>query len=371
MQQHACVTGGLRVGPTNLDSRRWLNFDCLVSGILPGIPKADVPSYELGHNHVETRVCLELACAAHKVGDCDFFVNLQDQLLLRADLCVPHLSITGGRLVPIAGLDPATTRLAPIASFCYADGYLDLPLAFPDDVQRITGATFAPRCVAPFPAVDLVTDWSRKTRATAVFRGQATGCGWTTDTNPRLALALASSVDREGLLDVKLTGRHDPRFKKHERDRFVRFVTDPRLVALQSDDHRLTLAQQSEYKYVLDLPGNVVAYRISGTFALGSVVIVVQHPRYRPWIWPLLQHRVNCLLLRRPEEVPDAVRWLRQNDDEARRIAERGLALFRRAFSAEAIVGYTAGLVNAVAANGKKRASERRGRSASARGGDE
>ena len=337
------------VGPLNRDSRRWLNFDCIVSGIVNTRQEAS-PGYEPGHSHAEVRTCLERTCAARTVRDCDFFFNLQDQLVLRADLCVPHLSITGGRLVPIASLDPKSTKMAPVVSLCYADGYLDLPFVFPDDVQRVSGGAFSPRCTSPFAAqAEFVTDWSRKKHAMAVFRGTATGCGWTTATNPRLALALASSLDRENLLDVKLTGTHNPRFKKHESDSALRFVTDPLLVSLQSDEHRLTLVQQSEYKYVLDLPGNVVAYRLAGMFGLGSVMIVVVHPRYRPWIWPLLEHRVNCMLLRRADDVPAVVRWLRAHDHEARRIAQRGLELFRTAFAAEAMLDYTALLVNSIA----------------------
>ena len=339
------------IGPLNRDSQRWLNFDCLVSGIAD-VAKAPTPGFEPGPHHTEVRQCIDMTCSTRKVSDCDFFLNLPDQLVLRADLCVPHLSITGGRLLPIRSLDPKTSKMAPIVSMCYADGYLDLPFVFPDDIQRITGGAFGPRCATPFAdQANFITDWGKKKHATAVFRGTATGCGWTTATNPRLALALISSENREGLLNVKLTGKHDPRFKKHESDSALRFVTDPRLVSLQSDEHRLSLVQQSEFKYILDLPGNVVAYRLAGMFGLGSVVIVVQHPRYRPWMWPLLKHRENCILLNRADEVLDAVRWLQAHDAEARRIAQRGLELFRTAFSGQAVLDYTANLMNAIARN--------------------
>ena len=350
--------------PMNRDGRHWFNFDCLVFGVVnnKALAPGERPTYEPHHSHAEVRRCLDLTCASRPVPDCDFFVNLQDQLVLRADLCVPHLSITGSRPLPIPGLDPRTARMAPVFSFCGAAGYLDVPFVFPDDVARAmtppgaSAAVFAPRCKAPFApdaAAAFVTDWDKKTRATAVFRGSATGCGWTPETNPRLYLALESWKEEQQqkdqqqqsppLLDVKLTGTHNPRYKKHETDRFVRFVTDPRLVSIQSDDHALTLAQQSEYKYIVDLPGNVVAYRLTGMFALGSVVIVVEHPRYRPWMRSLLLDRENCMLLQRPEQVPDAVRWLRAHDDEARRIAANGLELHRTAFSADALMDYTAG----------------------------
>ena len=331
----------------------WSNFDCLVMGVAPSNNIKINDGYEPGYNYTETRTFVDLVCKTRVIADCDFFFNLWDQLLLRKDMCAPHLSITGGKKVPIP--EYQGKRMCPIVSFCGADDYLDLPFIFPDDVQRVMRTYFLPRCTNPYVNDGAyVTDWARK-KPTAVFRGSATGCGWTVETNPRLAIVHASAnapAKYEGFLDAALTGSHDARFKKHNADTTVRFFTDHRVVPhLQSEKNRLSLVQQSEYKYVLDIPGNVVAYRLPGMFGLGSVVMIVEHERYRPWIHPLLKSRSNCLVLKSPDLVMDAIQWCRENDASCKAIARRGLQLFKRAFCEEAMIDYVALLCNSIAYN--------------------
>jgi hypothetical protein len=399
-------------GAINPNSEQWNNFDCLVSNVVrrpPLTPEERAKQgYEPTYNYSETRVMLELTCAHRRVADCDFFVNVWDQLVLRRDLCIPHLNVTGDRLVPITEF--RGRRMCPIVSLCYADAYLDLPFVFPDDVSRVTQAYFIPRCANPFADQDvrsrIVTDWRRKPHASAVFRGTATGCGWTVETNPRLyAAALTDALEKQQqqqqqqqqrlpkpiptikggwgrsttttktatsasakkaaassqplqppqpqppLVDARLVGTHEFRFKKHAGDEHVRFFTDPRVVPLQSDAHRLDLGQQSLYKYVLDLPGNVVAYRIAGMFGLGSVVIAVLHERCRPWMFPLLRSGHNCIVLRDATQLARTVEWCRAHDAECAAIARRGLALFHDAFQKDAIMDYVALLLNGIARN--------------------
>lgn len=89
----------------------------------------------------------------------------------------------------------------------------------------------------------------------------------------------------------------------------------------------LPWVQQSTYKYVLDLPGNVAEYRLSGTFGMQSVVIIVPHERCRPWIYPHLQSGHNCILLDSALKLSAAVDWCRANDATCKEIARRGRQL--------------------------------------------
>jgi hypothetical protein len=79
--------------------------------------------------------------------------------------------------------------------------------------------------------------------------------------------------------------------------------------------------------------------------------MIIEHERYRPWIHPLLKSRSNCLVLKDPALVLDAIRWCRENDARCKAIARRGLQLYHSAFSLEAMLDYVALLCNSIAAN--------------------
>ena len=80
---------------------------------------------------------------------------------------------------------------------------------------RITKDIYPDSCKNPYnPLPDLELDFSKK-KSVCVFRGSATGCGITTDTNMRLKAAQLSyewsksdefkNKEDEDILDVKLT----------------------------------------------------------------------------------------------------------------------------------------------------------------------
>lgn len=349
----------------NVDSATWSTMDCLVGNVAREKNPAPNDGYEPTYNFTEVYTMVQMTCKKRKIGDCDFFVNLWDRLMLRRDLCVPHLSITGGRLLPIH--EYKNKPMCPIVSFCSAEDYLDIPFVFPDDVQRITESYFIPRCGNGFADLEkkFVTTWSKKPYASAVFRGTATGCGWTVETNPRLyAAALTAELEKKRsrksktktksppLVDARLVGSHLERFKKPMDSPQVHFFTDERVIPMQSDDNRLDLAEQSKYKYVIDLPGNVIAYRMAGMFGLGSVIIAVLHERYRPWIFPLMKPdgpEQNCIILEDVTKLLPTVEWCRDHEADCALIAERGLDLYRTMIRKEdALMDYVALMMNSI-----------------------
>jgi hypothetical protein len=336
----------------NRNPATWGTINCLVYNVTQRLKPVPRDGHEQGFWVAEAQWWLQHVATRHPLPDCDFFFNKDDITLLRNDLNEPQLHLTGGKLLRVPRV--RLRGMCPVVSFSHAQGHADIPFVCPDDIFRIAHAYAPPRCSNPyFPAPKLVP-WERR-QPIAVFRGTATGCGWTVDTNSRLAAAAMTDTDPT-LLDVRLTGTHNMRFKKFVSDRYVRFHTDAVVAdGGQSPDYAMPFGDMVKYKYVLDLPGHVAAYRLGGAFGLGAVVIVVPHTTSRVWFYPLLRHRHNCLLLpaglagsKLQQALRLTVRWCQRNDDKCRDIARRGLEMFEQHLGEPGMREYTLRLLQEI-----------------------
>jgi hypothetical protein len=389
----------------SLDNTRppgfWNTTGCLVTGVFshktPPEEQPPSPAYEPDHGYLTCLHFLTHLCNTSRVADCDFFLNAYDQLLIRKDMRVPFRHIVddaGGTHEMLENESEETKissfkgcRMCPIVSFCTAEGYLDLPFVFPDDIIRVFKMYDIPKCVNPYvnnavfaehaDADDEFQTVSKSRRAlnvaltttveqyelywdkkapTAVFRGAATGCGWTARDNPRVRLAniaralgqkktqnvapnsptSARSTTKSNasyeppLLDVELTGKEDARFKKNRWSSHVAFLTPDETGAAQRPELSLDNREQSRFKYLVYVEGNVAAYRLCNMFSMGSVVIYVAS-EYIPWIYPLMKDRENCVIASSVDDVPRIVQWCRENDEQCSRIAQEGMRMARSA----------------------------------------
>lgn len=354
------VAAGLKL--VRNDPSAWRVVNCLVTGVYrllvrgkdgSWVPHGE-PGYDMPYGVVEHRAFFERLAATYAVPDCDFFLNFNDQLLLREDLCVPFTHVTGGKAVPIPRFQHR--RFCPILSPCSRPGYLDLPNVFEDDVLRVLRKYFRPDCANAYTRRLRPVPWEQR-RPTAVFRGSKTGCGWTVETNARMKLAHLArgwASRYPGYFDVALTGSdRTVYFKKHMHERCARHHTDARVV--QDASRKLTPQQQTAFKYAIYVEGNIVAYRITHMFSTGSVVLYVRG-EYVPWFYPLMRHKVNCIVVPRVEDLPAAVDWCRRHDAECGRIAERGRELYDQFFTRRGLFKYVVHLLRAVNANAAQKA---------------
>jgi len=129
---------------------------------------------------------------------------------------------------------------------------------------------------------EVVTDWSQK-KPIAVFRaGSPTGCGYTNETNMRLKISgLSLPFLDAGIVAV---GSRSLKFDPKEGLGFL--DTDLKPVPF------LNLKQQSEYKYIVHIDGNVAAYRLLKFMLLGSVILKVKG-KYTLWYEHLLKPGVH------------------------------------------------------------------------------
>jgi len=186
-------------------------------------------------------------------------------------------------------------------------------------------------------------------RACAVFRGGATGGGVCPATNPRLRLAWLSRIwaeddRRDGgtpLLDAKLTSWNQR--QKVGRDGVVR-VLDPEELRTSwgltdvGRHHYLGWAEQATFKYAVYLDGNVGAGRLGAMLGLGFVILAPPSEKPATQLRMHMKAFVHFLPLRADmEDLREALLWLRENDDEARRLSDSARALHRQHCTKDAI----------------------------------
>jgi len=263
-----------------------------------------------------------------KLPDGFFILNLTDAIIVRADQTYPFQMVTGQRPLPHP---PA---MLPILSMSGQKGYLDIPIPNYDEIdwvyQKEGKDIYA----------NFVTDWDKKTIAKAVFRGGPTGCGYTEETNMRIRLLLMSQLPAlSPLLDVGITGKG-----KTIDTQSVRF--DPVYgigmlnTGLAPTDKFLTMAEQSQYKFIVHIDGNVNAYRMLYTMTTGSVILRVSSD-YTSWAEQYLVPNEHYISIASDlSNLKLKLEWCLLNPAKCKEISEKAQHLARTLLSREFLDNY-------------------------------
>ena len=300
----------------NIDNMRVMQ--CVVK------PFAKSSSIEKNNEYLELVRGLDLP-------DGVFILNLTDAVILRNDGKSPFTMVTGKTDLGAYNFD----KHIPILSLSGQRNYLDIPIPNYDDVMYVlkTPNRFKDGKSDP----NLVTDWDYKKYDVAVFRGGPTGCGYTELTNMRIKLVQMKSP----LLDAKLSAKAGTETVDTKSIRF-----DPKYglgmlnTSIKTSSNFLNMKEQSNYKYIIHIDGNVNAYRLLTTMTTGSLILRVTS-QYTSWVDHLLQHKVHYIPVKADlSDLLDVVRWCKQNDDRCREIASNGMKMAQTILSKKFIQTY-------------------------------
>ncbi len=241
-----------------------------------------------------------------------YIMNLTDSVILREDGYHPFPMVVGK-------LDIGKykkSKFIPIFSLSGQKGYRDIPIPNYDDVMYGMGKT-----KIDFSTFN--TDWEKK-KTMAVFRGGPTGCGYTTETNSRLKLATIKSK----YLDVGISGK-----SKLINTNSIRY--DPKYglgmlnTNIESTQKFMTMAEQSNNKYIIHVDGNVHAYRMLTTMATGSLILRVES-EYTSWLDHILKPNVHYIPVKKDlSDLVEKIEYCIRNDDKCRKIAQRACNIAR------------------------------------------
>jgi hypothetical protein len=262
-----------------------------------------------------------------------FILNLTDAVILRNDGKSPFTMVTGKTDLG----EHDYSKHIPILSISGQRNYLDIPIPNYDDVMFVLkypqryGAG-----AAADPDPSYVTRWEDKSYEKAVFRGGPTGCGYTEKTNMRIKLAKMKS----SLLDAKLTNKDGNTVDSKAIKFDPKYGLGSMNTNIGMSGNFLTMADQSKYKYIIHVDGNVNAYRLLATMLTGSLILRVTS-QYTSWVDHMLQHKVHYVPVKADlSDLLDVIRWCKKNDDKCQEIARNGMEFARSILSKKYIQSY-------------------------------
>jgi hypothetical protein len=220
-----------------------------------------------------------------------YILSLNDSQLLRKDFIEPWF-----------GKEPLKYKspFLPMLSYSGHKDYLDVAIPTRDEIE------FA---MKPFEVKDVL--WSDK-ESKAVFRGSLTGCGTTEATNQRMKLASMKS----DLLDVGLTKTSSGNY------RYENGVSELK-TSIKPVGRLDMFTEQINYKYIIHVDGNVLAYRLIPSMLTGSLIIRIKSP-YVHWLDTLLKDGKHYIGVKEDlSDLEEKVNWCLNNDKECEKIAKR------------------------------------------------
>ena len=207
-----------------------------------------------------------------------------------------------------------------------ADVYSDLAMPTWEDwarVQSQEGIWFPKSCRDYNETFN--KDWDSK-MPIAVFRGGTTGCGTTPDTNPRLKIAEISTKQNPDdiYLNAGITNWNlQPR--KIQGQKYLQTID---IKSVGFDLVPNVPKEQSNYKYIVNIPGHVAAFRLSVELNMGSVVLF---SRFSLKLWYsnlLIPYKHYVPVKQDLSDLISQIKWCRKNDDKCRQIVKNAQDFF-------------------------------------------
>lgn len=218
------------------------------------------------------------------------------------------LSLSDSVLLP----DNLSGNFTPVYAYSGKQGYRDIPIPTYDDIFDRE-------------MKDMETNWSSK-KDVAVFRGSSTGCGSTAETNQRLKLATMKSDD----LDV---GIHQ--YTSHLKYNSPTDIAKAEKVVPTVPS--LNWKEQSKYKYIVHVDGNVVAYRLLKSMLTNSVILRVKSD-FIHWCDSELKPGTHYVQIKEDlSDLREKLDWCKAHDSECKQIAQAGYDFAKRTLTDENI----------------------------------
>lgn len=208
-----------------------------------------------------------IAAAAARVPhvEAEFMLNKRDFPCVRRDGLDPYGATFFDSPTPATA--PRGQLLLPFLSCFVGDLFCDIPIPLAQDHQAVEGSWPLWKSKKEF-----MRDWWSCRAPRAVFRGTATGCGVTPETNPRLRLAQLARQHPD-LLDVHITGCNS-RLRKHPQDDRLRVLE----AGADDVDHSAWLSlddQSSLFRFAVCIEGHSATGRLAALLRRGFLVFLV------------------------------------------------------------------------------------------------
>ena len=286
------------------------------------------------------------------IPDVDFFINPRDFPILKKNHLEPYEQIFSKKKIEEKYIHEVYT---PILSQSGNKNFNDIPIPTEDDIKRIMSDKIFQQndgCGNNYNNdLDITTDWDQKGKNEykniCVFRGSATGCGTTPNTNMRIKAAVMSNKLKEkgiNILDAKLTGWN--RKPKIYQGKISTIDTSKAKFTVDKKKNFMNLEEQSKYKYILNIDGHVKAFRLSNELRMGSVILLVDSP-YTLWFQDkLVEYEHYVPVSEDLSDLETQIRWCIDNDDTCEKIAKNAMDFYNTYLDKDGMFNYFETLLN-------------------------
>ncbi len=270
-----------------------------------GLIRYEKPKYEydVGIEYIYNLItkCLEM----NKIRDCTFFINKRDFPILKLDLTESYSSIWN---IDTPLVSHCYNTYAPILSMTSSKGFADIPIPTWDDYIKDNDK------------INVNSNWDNKIDK-AVFRGSSTGLGTTMKNNSRIRLLKIGKEDKFNLLDVGIT-KWNLRPRKTINDKYYRTISK-KILDKYTTSNFLSYSEQSNYKYIINLPGHVSSFRLSTLLKLKSVILHVPNTDNYIWYEYLLKPYIHYIPIdKNLNNLLSQIRWCQKNTKACKAIIE-------------------------------------------------
>jgi hypothetical protein len=202
-------------------------------------------------------------------------------------------------------------KYLPILSLSGKNNYGDIVIPTFDDIEYTT--TLSKQQIL----YECNHVWNKKI-SKAVFRGGSTGCGLYPETNQRLQIAMLKDKN----INAGIVGPHKivkSNSIKIDPKKGVGQLYQPQIKTVPF----MTINEQSNFKYIIHIDGNVGAYRLLSTMMTSSLIIRVMSD-YTLWCDKYLIPHKHYIPVQSINELSQTVSWCIKNDDICKTISENG-----------------------------------------------
>ena len=293
------------------------------------------------------KTMLEHVCNNHIVPDVEFFINKRDFPILKKDRTEPYDHLYGSNNQKLKSHN--YDKYIPILSMVSNDKFADIPMP-----------TY--ECWNHKQIINNYK-WEEKIPI-AIFRGSSTGVGVDEKTNMRLKAVLISNHCEH--IDAEIT-KWNIRIKKSINSEYIDSIDMNRMKKMNiyknnvyvlhggTLKHGLLMSKnngiskvklvntnqilnhvkgyrirsyyymkkelQAKYKYILHIPGNVEAFRLSSELSIGSCILLVKND-YSMWFSKYLKEYVHYVPVKSDlSDLEKQVNWCLKNDNKCKQIA--------------------------------------------------
>ena len=297
------------------------------------------------------------------VPDCNFYFNYKDQVLIHkigSTYYTPFVEVFGK--VPLED-DWQDSKLGRLFSFSSIKNYDDIPFVTPDDIVRVfqiftsdPKSNDVSKCVNHYYHKKMDVKWEDKLEI-AYFRGTSTGCGNDIYSNQRIKLAFldkkwfqdsnssTNTSTSTRILDAKIT-RWAFRLKKTEKDTMFNRINIKKMKELGIElAEKVPIEELFKYKYILNVDGNVAAYRLGFLLSLNCVVLIVEG-KYKLWFQDQLVENKHYVSVKSDlSNLKEKIYWCKNHDKECKEIAKNAIELHNKIFTKDNLYDYTINII--------------------------